>query len=361
MNQIDHSNSTDHLINPDGSSVSLSPGPFEGWGNDGKQPFMIEVDAKPLASLVQDARNGVRVYEFMTINRPGVIYSYLRVKAIEVTRWVDKNIQAIEPRHDDEARDLAEGFVPLDLFDDLFHWQGDDTRPESKCWLEFREKEHWKQSAIQLLAWVKAQQSLLRAASNPLVIREIGYIDRQIHRRDFVPVIERRCLSKPVNMHTVRIDLPDAAIDAVANLFKHAEVLSVSAPFDNFKLWELLCNEQLIRAEITGGAARKELPLFGPDFGLERIPYEDWGADVHIPFSGICMADLFIKPHCCASFPERDKSDGKLVSVFGSTLSHFTSGDSCRYVITPNDLGELKCAKRRELGEGWVLYQSRNA
>jgi hypothetical protein len=67
-------------IDPLGTPVALSPGPYSGW-RDGLKPFAIEADANPLAELVEDAFAGTRVQEFMTIIRPGDICGYVIVRA----------------------------------------------------------------------------------------------------------------------------------------------------------------------------------------------------------------------------------------------------------------------------------------
>ena len=58
-------------------------------------------------------------------------------------------------------------------------------------------------------------------------------------------------------------------------------------------------------------------------------------------------------------FLDQDVPDGSLASVFC-----YLSPEDCnhyRYVLTREDLGELACATRRVIGEGWILYESRQS
>ena len=51
----------------------LAPGPYREGGSDVEQPFVIEMDALPLLTLIEDVSRGARVYEFLTMCRPGDI------------------------------------------------------------------------------------------------------------------------------------------------------------------------------------------------------------------------------------------------------------------------------------------------
>jgi hypothetical protein len=346
-------------LDPFGDPIGLEPGPYEGYWKDGQQPFAIEVDGKPLAVLFDDANKGTRVYEFMSISRPGDIYHYLRVRTMDVSERLSKEVQRLKPRwvRSRQHDEWGDGYLPLSRFDNLFHWDGDDTTPESHCWLQFRAQSYWETTAVKLLSWVKERQNNLRSSPDWLIQREIGSMDRGIHRRDFIADIERRCLATSLNQDSG--SLPACVHLLIDELVTRHNVQSVSAPYKDFKLWRRLCMEQLRRADQTGYSPEEAFPLSGPDGGLWHVPFEDWGADVHIPYEGICMADLYIKPDWRRDSLERDSEGGQLVRIFSSFGYEVSSGQVCHYVLTPDDLGELKCAARTEVGEGWILYQSK--
>lgn len=345
-------------IEKNGDPVAFSPGPYHGW-RDGEQPFAIEVDARPLQVLFEDARNGVRLYEFMSIDRPGDIYCYLRVRTVDVSKPVNERTQYLKARwvRSRQIREWGEGYFPFNRFDGLFHWDGDDTTPEAECWLRFRAGRYWEDTAIRLLAWVKEQQQRLRDGGDWLTLRELGYMSQRRHRRDFISEFERRCLSEPQQIS--RGTLPGSVLAVIKDLIARETVQSVSAPFSDFQLWRILCEEQLRRADQTGYEPEEAFTLSGPDGGLWHVPYQDWGADVHIPYEGVCMADLYIKPDWRRDSLERDSEGGQLVRIFSSFGYDVDSGYVCHFVLTPDDLGELLCASRREVGDGWVLYQSK--
>jgi hypothetical protein len=71
------------------------------------------------------------------------------------------------------------------------------------------------------------------------------------------------------------------------------------------------------------------------------------------------MADLLIQPSYRRANLENDAEDGQLVTLFQSWGYSVKRGWICHYVLTPEDLGELACAHRTEVGDGWVLYESK--
>jgi hypothetical protein len=344
-------------LDPLGTPVALSPGPYSGW-RDGQKPFAIEADAKPLAALVEDAFTGSRIYEFMAISRPGDIYGYVRVRLADVSEDVVKEAQRLKPRwvRSRQQHEWGEGYLPLNRFDGLFNWDGDDTTPEARCWLGFRSGSYWENSAVQLLTWVRAKQQELRSMGDWLTLREIGYIDQGIHRRDFISEIERRCLA---TAQPKTRGLPPAVYSLIDELVSRDNVQSVSAPYADYQLWRTLCRAQLVRSDRTGFPPEEAFPLSGPDGGLWHVPYEDWGADIHIPYEGVCMADLLIQPSYRRANLDADEEGGQLVKVFHSWGYSLKNGWACHYVLTPEDLGQLACAHRSEVGDGWVLYESK--
>ena len=71
---------------------------------------------------------------------------------------------------------------------------------------------------------------------------------------------------------------------------------------------------------------------------------------MHIPYEGMCSADLVFLPSWRVFHIEYAGSEGSLAKA---------SRLDCKYMIVPrkNDFGELGCATRQII-EGWIFYQS---
>ena len=161
-------------------------------------------------------------------------------------------------------------------------------------------------------------------------------------------------------------ELPESVITLIGELIKRDNVQSVSFPFNNTKVWRLLVDEQLRRARATGLANQLALTLSGPDGGLACDPTA-WGGVVHIPYEGCCSGDLFVVPGWRNLYPDwKDQfprsGDGRGDKATLGDYSHYMAdpktGDSCHYLLLKRDIGELRCAVRSEIGDGWFLYES---
>lgn len=346
-------------LDPRGSPITLSPGPYQDDRNVGGHPFAVEVDATALEVLHQRAYAGDRVYEFMSIARPGDVLKYLRVRPVDISDGVNQAIR----QHQEfiwsvlQREEWGEGCYPLDIFDRIFPWGGEDTSPEARCWVYFRRAPAWRLATTRLLHWIMEQQNALRHSGDWLTQVEISRMDARVHRRDFLANVERQCAAVPLSDRSD--DLPPCVHRLIEDLISRDTVQSVSAPFFDYHLWRTLCTEQLRRAEQSGYTPEAAFTLSGPDGGLWHVPYEDWGAQVHIPYEGACMADLFVKPGWRNTFMERDRDGGQLIHVFDNSGYAPAHGHVCHYVLTGDDLGPLQCATRTEVGDGWVLYQSK--
>lgn len=137
-------------------------------------------------------------------------------------------------------------------------------------------------------------------------------------------------------------ELPESVIRLIGELIKRDNVQSVSCPFNNSSAWRLLVAEQIRRAALIGKPPQEVFKLSGPDGGLGFDPRE-WGGEVHIPYEGAAGADLFVGPEW-RNFNRETKF---------STLS-----TSYHYLLLGRDLGQLECAIRSEVGNGWFLYES---
>lgn len=161
------------------------------------------------------------------------------------------------------------------------------------------------------------------------------------------------------NLDKPEEELPDSVIKVIGDLIKRDNVQSVSCPFNNRKVWRLLVDEQLRRADLTGLPKQKAFTLSGPDGGFSFNPTE-WGGVVHIPYEGACMGDLFVVPKWRNLFPENgvEKGDDATLGDYANHYADPENGYSCHYLLVQRDLGELNCANRQIAGDRWILYES---
>jgi hypothetical protein len=147
---------------------------------------------------------------------------------------------------------------------------------------------------------------------------------------------------------------------ALAALIVRPTVESVSCPFQHPWVWHLLVKEQLRRCALTGKPLQHAFALCGPDSGLYTNVVERLGGYVHIPYEGASGADLFIRPSWRNVFPERDDGEHSLSELLYSVEAP-SLGWVCHYLMTDEDLGELQCATRTDIGGGWIVYESNRA
>lgn len=169
-----------------------------------------------------------------------------------------------------------------------------------------------------------------------------------------------------------RPELSDELRDLILTMARREDVHSVSCQFQDAKLWEGLLGEQVKRARQTGKPARNAFFLCGPDGGitgiakhhaeLEDLPREEWfkgdtleekmDGDIHIPYEGVCGADLYVYPSWRNVYPEAWEKDG-------AQLDWATANKPCNHLLIQKDIGEPACATRTgPIAGSWWLYSS---
>lgn len=164
----------------------------------------------------------------------------------------------------------------------------------------------------------------------------------------------------------------DELYDLILAMARRDDVHSVSCQFYEPRLWEGLLTEQVRRARQTGKSPEEAFYLSGPDSGipgiakfhpgLEDVPEENWfdgstleeklGGAIHIPYEGVCGADLFVYPHWRKIVPDRWEKDG-------AQLDWATGGKPCNHLLIEQDLGQPTCATRiGPIAGSWWLYSS---
>ncbi len=321
----------------------IDVGPYETWNPIQQCPFVVELLCQPLAALIEDAASGKRVYEFMSIRRPGDVLQYLAIRLVDVG---DDVKQAVASRRPTESPEVPKE-IPFLEFDKCFHWDPDDTYPHHLAWLAHREGKYWSKKLDSLFEIVRGAQSRLRENDDFLLRHEIGFIDAHQHRRDYWP--DWRVNPHPLPMTGWKAeDMPEYLRDVILDLIQRDDVQSVSCPFDDFVIWRALVVKQLRRSEATGLPLQEAFALCGPN-AVYWQGIEDWGGKVHIPMEGACGGDLFILPEWHNFFADKVREGGKLRWAVG--------GKRCHRVLLRGDHGEIGCATRKTYGD-WTLYTS---
>lgn len=331
-------------------SERLDIGKYRTWPRSPECDFVVAIDARPLAVLIDDASCGHRVYEFMTIRRPGDVLPYLWINYVsvedEVVSWVEQIAHdgGISGCGDQESTTS----LPFVHFDGCFAWRGDDMRGFEASWRAYREKPYWIEKMRVLLDLVRLVQGRLREYGDYLIRHEIQLFDEHRHRRDFLREIERGTTIAGVVPRNS--SLPNEVLELIRELIGRDDVRSVSCALDDYALWRLLVEKQVRRSAHSGKPPQDALMLSGPDDGLPFVSAEDWGGTIHIPYEGFCDGHILIPPGWRRLNTDQTGPDGRFSWAFGSS--------ECRFVLTAKDHGELGCATRTLIG-GWVLYQSK--
>lgn len=313
----------------------LKPGPYWGWGRSGYCPFTVEIDATPLAILIESAIRGCRVYELMSLRRPGDVLHYFRIRLCDVHQdiqnRVEKHLQKHRPYDKVDPKVMA-----LPAFDKLFFWDGDDTEPAAECWLRFREQPFWRERQLHFHALVMKFQQQLRKREDYLVQHELASIAQGTHWRNFESALPRH--PEEVDIPPTRTELPLALFNLIQDLIGRENVQSVSCPLNDYVLWRLLVEQQVRRAGLSGKPPQEVFELSGPDSGLSFVMAKDWGGEVHIPYEGACTGSLFIKPGW-------------------RKFSFETMRHTCQFLLTQDDYGDQACASRTVVVDDWILYE----
>ena len=169
-------------------------------------------------------------------------------------------------------------------------------------------------------------------------------------------------------------DFPDALRQLLLAIAGRPDVWSVSCQFTDWQLWRGLLAEQLRPSRLSGLPPALVFHLSGPDSGLPGISRywgvmcdlgdppaqeqftgdsleEQLGGFIHIPWEGVCQADLVVYPHWRKIAPERWQQPG-------AWLGSATFGLGCNYLLIDRDLGRAHCVDRTGPVAGWWLYRN---
>ncbi|QIF00890.1 hypothetical protein [Roseimicrobium sp. ORNL1] len=284
----------------------------------------MKILASALDHLIADAREAYRVYELMSIRRPGDVWKYLWVEVIEGPDRV-------------QYKDL----VPLVDFDRRFMWAMDDTEPEDACWLEAREGAEFFNEMWRLYAQVQAAQAEVRASADPLIAIQMESI--KIGRHPLDSKAETTVLrTRPEYVTPTLPKRSDAYYQKLKEMLSRTDVRSVvtrGSDYD-YQTHRMLCTEQRRRAKELNCAPYEAFPI---DIWFHSFdPSVGWGASFVRHFEGMGYGDLWL---------ELDVDDDGFVKFLVEEEQHHH-----KFILMVNkgeDLEEYTCTA----GDGWVLFE----
>jgi hypothetical protein len=315
-------------------NLDLTCWPFRGEST----PFRVEVQHHALEHLMADALEAHRVYELMMIRRPGDVWKYLWVKALEVPSSV--SIRLTSKRDHDYPFGRCpwpDNSIPLNLFDSFFYWCWDDTSPESECWLREREGRNFLEFGRQLFLRIQQTQQVVANSADLLIRAEITKIEALQHCHDLDAQTPFELTTPDYQSQTAPKRL-STYYNKLRELLTMPEISMVAVRGDDdYHTMRLLCQEQLRRSQISGKPLAHELVLHALSDGQSY--YRRWGAAVMCWQEGLGYGDLWI-------------NTGEVHATF---RDHLENTRLCRMMLSPKDEGEIKGYSRTQ-GDGWVLY-----
>jgi hypothetical protein len=344
-----------NLLNPSQREVLIKPvrhdtGGFDNWHKSPrKRPLIVDIDACPLVNLIEDASQGHRVYEFMSINRPGDLKHYLRVNLVEVDEDIVKKLESAMNRIDYSIRERQSELteLPYTVFDNHFMWEGDDSTNDVAAWRQHIDQSEWKENLSAIYGLVMDLQTKLRATNDFLLQHEIGLLDSKQHFLDFMSRVERF-----QHLDSIKVDWSANAsfFDYIRNLIAKPEVTSVACGYNSYPIWRILCEEQIRRAKSSGDVPGAVFRLYAADDCCYGDVGRNWGAEIHTSYEGMVIGDVTI-------LPQWRRFDVSKAGEGGSLSAALRTSDSCQFLLIPSsrDFGEIACANRTEL-DGWIVY-----
>lgn len=322
---------------------------------DSSVPLSVQIHAAPLVALAESAAVGFRLYEFLLIKRPGDVLRYLWADLTGTEQAVVDRVRSSVKYQRRWAFDEREPFsgVPFIHFDRAFwnqesDWLDEDMSDLARAWIGHRSRPLWTQLATDLLRVVSAIQARLRTKADPLLQHEISMIDSGTHRRSYWARVELagRLTEPPTDITT----LDPGLLELITSIARRDDVKSVSCSLVDYALWRALANVQFDRSKMLGVEPSKALFLAGPDSGIPNVVPADWGCRIHIPYEGVCEADLFEIPPWFQFHHEE--------ALIGGTVRAGLGRRDCRFVLSRKNLGEYPGDEAIACGT-WTLYRPR--
>jgi len=306
---------------------------------------IVAVDGRPLIDLCESAFLGARVYELMTIQRPGDIQHYLQVGLLDISDRTKYKLT-----NDEIDRYVINGIEYMSFvdFDSHFHWWGWDNEAEDENWILLRKSNSWRHRVQILFDTIAEVQQQLKNTNDLATKNEIGLISAGKHVLDFEPEIDRKYrYSKPANENQLA---DEDLYKLLTHLFKRENAHSVSCDINDFQLWRMLVGEQIKRSKESRVPPQKAFTLCAPELTKIELAAqaEYWGGEVHESMQGFMPGDICV--NVGQVYPPRYSAElDRLIVTW--------TGGHCQYFISQTDHGKIERTKKSKHGN-WIMYES---
>lgn len=256
--------------------------------------FVVEFLDYALHHLIADAHEGHRIYELMSIRRPGDVWQYIWIRLVDVPDNVmDTYTYKRKEPFPKGTPPWPERMLPLNIFDSFFYWAREDTSEESECWLTERGSGRFQNRAQELFAKVLETQEFLRASTDLLICKELSNIAAHQHDEDMAAHSLYSLTTEEYQSPVVR-KWSDEFYTKLAELLALPEVVCVAVRGDeDYHTLRLVCSEQLRRAQATGNPQGHDMPL--SVLGDSWDWFNRWDAVLTLHSEGLGYGDLLVE------------------------------------------------------------------
>lgn len=320
---------------------------------------VIDVDWEPLVDLASAADRGDRIYEFMTLSRPGDLLRYARVHLVDVGERTLARVQSRRRARRDYDPVQNGDCMPFLDFEWSYWgmgaaWQYWGSDPDTQSWNVLREQPIWRELLRTRHLVVQQLQERVRGRQDDFLLQhELGLMDRGEHRRDFWS--KREQIPKTyARAEPSGTPVPPGLMEVLCALARHPGIRSMSLPFTDWTLWRLLVEVQVRRSLTEGCPPNDALHLGGAEADAWAEEAADWGGHIKGPHSPD-LFDVFVLPPWHGWFSDRAvpaQSARAGTSVHGP-------GKAGRVLIVDRDLGEF-ATEDRIACEGWFVYRAKD-
>lgn len=212
-------------------------------------PWKIEVQADALAQLVSDVSVGMRVYELLSITRPGELLAYVYLEFDPADVELQQELQSRLGRFGSRRWELGiTDEEPIEKiifssFERMYPLEpSSDSNLHGSWQLSRNCSSFWKDYLSDLFSRVKSVQNRTLLSPDPLIQAAMKLMNENRHPQQLDQHIERRA-----SLHAPKpyIKMPPALVERLVTLVDIYQVRSVCAEEGGYVFWYEMLKRQL--------------------------------------------------------------------------------------------------------------------